>query len=476
MTTIPDRLVVLVWTAIVLRMRMIVLMVVVVSVVVVPSWRIIVLIVMLWCIPHIVLGVMVVIIQVIGAVHWQVSIEVLSRLRRRQRRRHINRRDTSIDITIEVFQVQLFQVEKATEHRVGHLDFKVLQDDVSERDNDRIHSVQLQTDRVWIQHANLRLNDFDSMQAELANHQAHPELWLLIDEHFIGDVVQVQLDGQLLSIRSSHYPESEIDSGCGDHVRLGKAASEVAKVFNLVLKLNLFVFAVGREHAGEHNVQILSRQREVKRMGKLCFVVPALAIVDVQVRLKEGVNSLHADVRLKSVQVRIILEGHGREPDPVVISNALIKEKTFDAEGQTVQTDLGCLRSDNVQLPELVKEVQAAVGGCDRTINGGRKSHRDCLLVGSFNELDHGSLEEADEAASELRPDIAVQVHLDVLLRDHELHIDSLDGGERAPIEQLLRGKADSDLQLEALQLDVSMALGLHKALFELKMSAVERS
>ena len=174
--------------------------------------------------------------------------------------------------------------------------------------------------------------------------------------------------------------------------------------------------------------------------------------------------------------MRIILEGHGREPDPVVISNALIKEKTFDAEGQTVQTDLGCLGSDNVQLPELVKEVQATVGGCDRTVNGGRKGHRDCLLVGSFNELDHGSLEEADEAASELRPDIAVQVHLDVLLRDHELHIDSLDGGERAPIEQLLRGKADSDLQLEALQLDVSMALGLHKALFELKMSAVESS
>ena len=211
-------------------------------------------------------------------------------------------------------------------------------------------------------------------------------------------------------------------------------------------------------------------------MGKLSLVVPALAIVDVQVRLKEGVNSLHADVRLERVQVRIILEGHGREPDPVVISNALIKEKTFHAEGQTVQADLGCLGSDNVQLPELVKEVQATVGGCDRTVNGGRKGHRDCLLVGSFNELDHGSLEEADEAASELRPDIAVQVHLDVLLRDHELHIDSLDGGERAPIEQLLRGKADSDLQLEALQLDVSMALGLHKALFELKMSAVEGS
>ena len=250
MTTIPNRLVVLVWAAIVLRMGMIVLMVVIVSVVVVPSCSIIVLIVMLRCIPHIVLGVMIVIIQVVRAVHRQVSIVVLSRwmimncVRSGQRRRHINRRDTSIDITIEVFQVQLFQVEEATEHRVGHLDFKVLQDDVSERDNDRIHSVQLQTDRVWIQHANLGLHNFDSMQAELTDHQAHPQFRLLIHEHLVGDVVQVQFHGQLLLVGSRDDPEAQIYGGCGNHVRLGEAAAEVTKVLDLVLQLNLLVLTV----------------------------------------------------------------------------------------------------------------------------------------------------------------------------------------------------------------------------------------
>jgi len=99
----------------------------------------------------------------------------------------------------------------------------------------------------------------------------------------------------------------------------------------------------------------------------------------------------------------------------------------------------------------------------------------DSLLVRAFNQLDHGSLKEADEAACEFRPDISVQVHLDILLRDHELHVDSLDGRQGAPIEQLLSREADADLQLKTLKIDVGVALSLHEALLELEVAAVER-
>ena len=66
-------------------------------------------------------------------------------------------------------------------------------------------------------------------------------------------------------------------------------------------------------------------------------------------------------------------------------------------------------------------------------------------------------------------------MHLDILLRDHELHVDSLDGRQGAPIEQLLSREADADLQLKTLKIDVGVALSLHEAFLELEVAAVER-
>ena len=194
----------------------------------------------------------------------------------------------------------------------------------------------------------------------------------------------------------------------------------------------------------------------------------------VQVRLEERVDSLHADVRLQCVQVRHVLEGHRREANSVVVTDALIEEQTLYTEGKRVKRDLRCLRGDHIQLPELVNKVHRAVRAGDGRVDCGWQGHVDSLLVRGFNQLDHGTLEEANEAASELRPDISVQVNLNVLLRDHELNIDGLDGGQSAAIKQLLSGKADSNLQFQALEVDVSVALGLDKALLELEMTAVE--
>jgi len=69
-----------------------------------------------------------------------------------------------------------------------------------------------------------------------------------------------------------------------------------------------------------------------------------------------------------------------------------------------------------------------------------------------------------------------VQVHLDVLLRDHELHVDSFDSRECASIKQLLRSEANAHLELQALQVHIGVALGLHEALLQLEMATVEGS
>ncbi len=63
---------------------------------------------------------------------------------------------------------------------------------------------------------------------------------------------------------------------------------------------------------------------------------------------------------------------------------------------------------------------------------------------------------------------------LDVLLRDHELDVDSLDGGECSSIEKLLGGEANAHLELKALKVDISVTFGLNEALLELEVATVE--
>ena len=69
-----------------------------------------------------------------------------------------------------------------------------------------------------------------------------------------------------------------------------------------------------------------------------------------------------------------------------------------------------------------------------------------------------------------------MKVHLDVLLADHELHIDSLNRREGPSVQQLLCREADSHLQLKTLELDISVTFGLHEALLEFEVTAMEGS
>lgn len=170
----------------------------------------------------------------------------------------------------------------------------------------------------------------------------------------------------------------------------------------------------------------------------------------------------------------VVFEGHSGESDSVIVADSLVEEKTLDSERDAVKRHFGGGGSDHIQLPELVNKVHGAIGGRNRSVDGGRKGHADRLLVGGLNQLDHWSLEEADETSSEFRPNISVQVHLNILLRDHELNVNSLDGWECSSVKQLLGGEADSDLELEALKVDISVAFSLNEALLELEVATVE--
>lgn len=339
-------------------------------------------------------------------------------------------------------------MEEPAEHGVGDLDLPLLQDDICEGNYDRVDCIEFESDRVGVQHSNSRVDNLDTVQAELADHQAHSQVGLLVEEHFICDVVQVQFDSQFFLVRCRHYPEAQVDCCSRDHVRLGKSTSKVPKVLHFILQLDLLVFSIGVCHAGQHDIQVLGRQREVKRRWQLSLIVPSWSLVHVQIRLEEGVDRLHADEGLERVQVRIVLEGHGGEAHRIVITNPLVKEESFDADLQTVEGYLGLRRGHHVELPVLVQEVNTAIRFGDGRVNRCGQCNVNRLLVGALDELDHGALEEADKAACELRPDIPVQVHLDVLLTDHELHINSLNGRQGAPIEKFLGREADTDLQL----------------------------
>ena len=344
--------------------------------------------------------------------------------------------------------MQVGQVEEPAEHGVGDLDLPLLQDDICEGNYDRVDCIKFQSDRIWVQHSNSRVDNLHTVQAELADHQAHSQVGLLVEEHFICDVVQVQFDSQFFLFWCRHYPEAQVDGCCGDHVGLGKSTPKVPKVLHLILQLDLLVLSVGVCHAGQHNVQVLGCQSEVKGRWQLRLVVPARSLVHVQVRLEERVDRLHADERLERVQVRIVLEGHGGEAHRVIVTNPLVKEETFDAYLQAVEGYLGLRGGHHVELPVLVQEVNTAIRFGNGRVDRCGQRNVNCLLVGALDELDHGALEEADEAACELRPDITVQMHLDVLLADHELHIDSLNGRQGASIEKFLGREADTDLQL----------------------------
>lgn len=54
------------------------------------------------------------------------------------------------------------------------------------------------------------------------------------------------------------------------------------------------------------------------------------------------------------------------------------------------------------------------------------------------------------------------------------MDVDSFDRRKCASIKQLLCSEANAHLELQALQVHISVALGLHEALLELEMATVE--
>jgi len=121
--------------------------------------------------------ILVIFVKEVGAVHGQRVLfmglnrwVVVHGVRHGQWRWDVDWRDTRINVPVKVLQVKLLQIEKAAKDIVWHLDFEIFQDDVGESDNNRVDRVKLQTDRVRVEHADLRLDNLDTVQAELTDH------------------------------------------------------------------------------------------------------------------------------------------------------------------------------------------------------------------------------------------------------------------------------------------------------------------
>ena len=172
----------------------------------------------------------------------------------------------------------------------------------------------------------------------------------------------------------------------------------------------------------------------------------------------------------------LVLERHGWETNSVIVSDTVIEEKTLDTDREAVERHLRSFWSDNVQRPIFVDELHLAICVCNCSIYGSWQSNIDSFLVRAFNKLNHGSFEKADETSSKLRPNIAMKMHLNILLRDHELNVDSADGGKSSTVKQLLCSKPYADLKLQALKLNISMSFCLNESFFKFKVTTMESS
>ena len=317
------------------------------------------------------------------------------------------------------------------------------------------------------------MGDLDSVETELTDGELSLEL-VHEERDLVGDVVKVHLDSELLLVVLHSYPEANIDCGGGNHVVLGELRSEISEVEHLELKLYWAVLSVGGNHAWQHDVEIGGGQSEVKWRWKNGLVVPSMATLGVQVGLKEGIESLHAHEHLELIKMSHVLEWHDWESDSVVVSNSLIEEQSLDSDGEGVKRDLSSNWSDNIEHHVWIVEVEVSVGGSNGLVDGKWEGNVNGLLVGGLNELDHWSLEEANEGTSELRPDISVKVNLDILLTNEELNVNSLDGWEGAAIEHLLGHELNTNLELKSLELNIGVSLCLDEAFLELEVTTVE--
>lgn len=199
-----------------------------------------------------------------------------------------------------------------------------------------------------------------------------------------------------------------------------------------------------------------------------------MATLGVQVGLKEGIESLHAHEHLELIKMSHVLEWHDWESDSVVVSNSLIEEQSLDSDGEGVKRDLSSNWGDDIEHHVWIVEVEVSVGGSNGLVDGKWEGNVNGLLVGGLNELDHWSLEEANEGTSELRPDISVKVNLDILLTNEELNVNSLDGWKGAAIEHLLGHELNTNLELKSLELNIGVSLCLDEAFLELEVTTVE--
>ena len=172
----------------------------------------------------------------------------------------------------------------------------------------------------------------------------------------------------------------------------------------------------------------------------------------------------------------VVFERHGWEAYTVVVADAIVEKETLDSDLEAIKGYFRSLRRDDIKFPVGVNEIEVALGQLNGRVDGCGQSNINRFLIWGLNQLNHGSFEEADEAASELRPNVTVKMDLDVLLWDHKLYIDCGDRWQHSSIKKLLGGESNADLKFETLEVDISMTLGLNKALFQLKVAAVEGS
>ena len=112
----------------------------------------------------------------------------------------------------------------------------------------------------------------------------------------------------------------------------------------------------------------------------------------------------------------VVFERHGGEAYTVVVADAIVEKETLDSDLEAIKGYFRSLRRDDIKFPVRVNEIEVALGQLNGRVDGCGQCNINRLLIRGLNQLNHGSFEEADEAASELGPNVTMEVNLYVLL------------------------------------------------------------
>ena len=240
------------------------------------------------------------------------------------------------------------------------------------------------------------------------------------------DVDEVHLNGKL-SCAVESRPELKVGGTVDSYILVSLRGGETMQISAGNFEINDRVGSILGRHAWEGNVDHAGSQSGIDTGWELISVNPALNASNFEERAQEGVNGEIAEEDLELGRLGSILVGHVSEGSgPFGLTNSAVVHDALGSKLERSIRDNGCSRCLPVEIPILgAWNKQIAIHGGELGIQGVWNSRRQSISHSILNQVNDGALEEDFESSSEVRPDVAPDLDVDVVAVDVDENIDS---------------------------------------------------